>query len=132
VTKQIFVVYPDSAAAPVGYAAFPKTWDAARGPIPSHVLLRRADDTGHGGRSFILKTRGGDIPWDVKTSPPPRVAVSESFFAKLSGEGEQRGVAVTFEKAGLWLRIKRRVSNWLVTGWEFPFEIIGDGRKATD
>jgi hypothetical protein len=133
VTKQIFVVYPDADVAPVGYAAFPKSWDAARGPIPSHVLLRRADDTNPRGKSFIVKTRGGDIPWDAKTAPPPSVAVSECLFAEIAGPGEQRTVAVTFQRAGWGLRIKRRLSNWWSTGWVLPtVDFIGDAREPAD
>jgi len=127
------MVYPDADAAPAGYVAFPKSWDAAHGPLPSYVLLRRANDTNERGRSFILRTRGGNIPWDAAAARPPRVAISESVFAEISAPGEQRGVAVTFHKAGVRTRVTRRLNSWWSTGWVLPtIELLPGGGTAVD
>jgi hypothetical protein len=133
VTEQIAVLYPDANIAAPGYASFPKSWDAAHGPLSSYVLVRHADDADRPGRSFILKTRGADIPWDGTAAPPPRVAVSESAFAEMAGRGDRRGVVVTFQKATVGIRFKRRLRTWLTTGWVLPtLGLVGDGKTAAN
>lgn len=131
-TEQIVVLYPDAGVAQAGYATFPKSWDAAFGPLPSHVLVRRADDADGRPWSFILRTRGADIPWDITTGPPPRVALCESVYAAIPDKGGHRSVFATAVRATVGMRIKRRLSSWSSTGWELPtIDLIGgDGKPA--
>jgi hypothetical protein len=129
-TEQIVVLYPDADVAHAGYATFPKAWDAAFGPLPSHVLVRRADDADGRRWSFILRTRGADIPWDITTGPPPRVALCESVFAEIADTGEHRSLIATVVKATVSMRIKRRLSSWSSTGWVLPtVDLIGGDEK---
>ena len=133
VTQQIVVLYPDADLARSGHATFPKSWDAAFGPLPCHVLVRRADDADGRGRSFILKTRGADIPWDITTGPPPRVAVSEGLYAEIAGKAEHRGLIATAVRATVRMRIKRWLNRWFTTGWVLPtVELVGGAGTAAD
>ncbi len=131
-TEQIVVVYPDAQVAQAGYAGFPKSWDAAFGPLPSHVLVRRADDARGKLQSVVLRIQGVDIPWDNTIGPPPRVAVTESLFAAIAVEGEHRSLIATAVRATVGVRIRHRLSRWSSTGWVLPsVDLIGgDGKPA--
>jgi hypothetical protein len=132
-TEQIVVLYPDADVAQAGYATFPKVWDAAFGPLPSHVLVRRADDADGRQWSFILRTRGADIPWDNAMGPPPRVAVCESVYAAIPDKGGHLSVIATAVRATAGMRTKRRLISWSATGWVLPtVDLIGGGDKVAD